>query len=99
MARPCRRALEFGDSEALAPGLAAFREAANMDIAPPAARIRAGRDGDRLAAPGSAVDEALSAFAAAVQVMKKRCGAGMRRADQLPSEDSCRIYAKLFFTA
>ena len=50
MGAACARAFELGDSEALAAGLAAFREAAGMEIASSEARIRAGRDGGRLAA-------------------------------------------------
>jgi tetratricopeptide (TPR) repeat protein len=82
MGAACARAFELGDSEALAAGLAAFREAAGMEIASSKARIRAGRDGGRLAATGSATGEALSAFAAAVRLIEEAAWAGMRRADQ-----------------
>ena len=82
MGAACARAFELGDSEALAAGLAAFREAAGMEIASSEARIRAGRDGGRLAATGSATGEALSAFAAAVRLVEEAAWAGMRRADQ-----------------
>lgn len=82
MGAACARAFELGDSEALAAGLAAFREAAGMEIASSEARIRAGRDSSRLAATGSATGEALSAFAAAVRLMEEAAWAGMRRADQ-----------------
>jgi tetratricopeptide (TPR) repeat protein len=82
MGAACARAFELGDSDALAPGLAAFREAASMEIASPGARIRAGRDGGRLAAASSAFDEALSAFASAVRLMEEAAWGGMRRADQ-----------------
>jgi tetratricopeptide (TPR) repeat protein len=82
MGAACARAFELGDEEALAPGLAALREAADMEIASPAARIRAGRDGGHLAAAGSATGEALEAFAAAVRLIEEAAWAGMRRADQ-----------------
>jgi tetratricopeptide (TPR) repeat protein len=82
MGAACARAFELGDSEALAAGLAAFREAADMEIASSEARIRAGRDGGRLAATGNAAGEALSAFAAAVRLIEEAAWAGMRRADQ-----------------
>jgi tetratricopeptide (TPR) repeat protein len=82
MGTACARAFELGGSEALASGLAAFREAVDMEIASPAARIRAGRDGGRLAAAGSATGEALEAFAAAVRLIEEAAWAGMRRADQ-----------------
>ena len=82
MGAACARAFELGDSETLAAGLAAFRETAGMEIASSEARIRAGRDGGRLAATGSATGEALSAFAAAVRLIEEAAWAGMRRADQ-----------------
>jgi tetratricopeptide (TPR) repeat protein len=82
MGAACARAFELGDSEALASGLAAFREAADMEIASPVARIRAGRDGGRLAATGSDAGEALDAFAAAVRLIEEAAWAGMRRTDQ-----------------
>jgi hypothetical protein len=82
MGAACARAFELGDREALAPGLAAFREAADTEIASPVTRIRAGRDGGRLAAAGSAAGEALDAFAAAVLLIEGAAWAGMRRADQ-----------------
>ena len=53
-----------------------------MEIASSEARIRAGRDGGRLAATGSATGEALSAFAAAVRLIEQAAWAGMRWADQ-----------------
>lgn len=76
------RAFELGDSEALPPGLEAFREACEMEIAATTTRIRAGRDGGRLAAAAGATGDALSAFAAAVGLMEEAAWAGMRRADQ-----------------
>jgi tetratricopeptide (TPR) repeat protein len=76
------RAFELGDSEALTPGLEAFREACDMEIAATTTRIRAGRDGGRLAAAAGATSDALGAFAAAVRLMEEAAWAGLRRADQ-----------------
>ena len=53
-----------------------------MELASSAVRIRAGRDGGRLAASGRAFDEALSGFASAVRLMEEATWTGMGRTDQ-----------------
>lgn len=76
------RSFELGDGEALLPGLAAFQDAAAMENAPTAARIRAGREGGRLAASGQQFSEALAGFGNAVCLMEEAAWAGLGRADQ-----------------
>jgi tetratricopeptide (TPR) repeat protein len=82
MGAACTRAFELGDSDAFPSGMMAFREAAGMEIASSAARIRAGQQGGQLAAAGQAFDEALNSFASAVRLIEEAAWAGMRRADQ-----------------
>jgi tetratricopeptide (TPR) repeat protein len=76
------RAFELGDPDAFSPGLDAFREAAGMQNAPAEARIRAGRDGGRLAVSGSSPGDAFGAFADAVRLMDDAVWVGMSRIDQ-----------------
>lgn len=70
------------NAQALADGIAAFREAAEDGTAPVPIRVRAGRDGGRLAASADAVDDALKAFANAVQLMDQAAWIGLGREDQ-----------------
>jgi tetratricopeptide (TPR) repeat protein len=76
------RAFELGNAEALELGLAALRQAGDIDGASTAIRIRANRDRGRLAASGHAVDEALDGFGSGVRLMEEAAWAGPGRADQ-----------------
>lgn len=76
------RAFELGETEALAPGLTALRDAADIDGASAVVRIRAGRDRGSLAASGHVLDEALDGFGSAVRLIEEAAWAGLGRADQ-----------------
>lgn len=85
MGAACARAFQLGDSAAFSRGLEAFGEATGMEIASSTARIRAGRDGGRLAASGRAFDEALSAFGTAVRLIEEAAWAGMGEGPAAPA--------------
>jgi CHAT domain-containing protein/tetratricopeptide (TPR) repeat protein len=76
------RAFELGQAEALDRGLAALRDAADIDGASIVVRIRADRDRGRLAASGSVLGDALDGFGSAVRLMEEAAWAGLGRADQ-----------------
>lgn len=76
------RSFELGKAEALDRGLAALRDAADIDGASTVVRIRAGRDRGRLAASGNVLGDALEGFGSAVRLMEEAAWAGLGRADQ-----------------
>jgi len=76
------RAFELGNAAALDLGLAALRQAGDIDGAPAAVRIRADRDRGRLAAAAHAFGAALNGFRDAVRHIEEAAWAGMDRADQ-----------------
>jgi tetratricopeptide (TPR) repeat protein len=71
-----------GDAETAAAGITAYQEVADDGTAPAHLRIKAGRDGGRLAARTGAVDDALVAFGTAVRLMDEVAWIGITRADQ-----------------
>ena len=70
------------NAAALSAGIAAFREAADDGTAPAQLRIKAGRDGGRLAASAGAIDDALKAFGTAVRLADEAAWIGIGKEDQ-----------------